>query len=190
MKIKNVNLTDKIIRKNYFRSALPPSMGASRPIKRFFEYISVKNIKIKSVLDYGAGKRRDAEYCINNFSSYTPHDNYKEFKIQQPMEILKKHYDLVIFNYILNILILKDRTTIIFEIKEYLSKGSIILLAVRTIAEIREVKPTWVKYQDGWVTSRKTFQHFFNNAEIYDLFQDDSKKIVNLGRGAFILFPK
>ncbi len=188
MKIKNVNLIDKVIRENYYRSALPPSMGPSRPIKRFFEYISERNINIEAVLDYGAGKRRDAEFCIRNFSSYTPHDIYKEFKIQQSKEILKKHYDLVIFNYILNILIPEDRCHIVNEIKEYLSKGSIILLAVRTMAEICEVKPAWVNYQDGWITSRKTFQHFFSKAEIHDLFQEYSRRIVNLGRGAFILF--
>ncbi len=190
MKIKNVNLTDKVIRENYYRSALPRSMGPSRPIKRFFEYISERNINIEAVLDYGAGKRRDAEFCIKNFSSYTPHDIYKEFKIQQPKEILKKQYDLVIFNYILNILIPEDRGNIINEIKLYLSKGSIILLAVRTIAEICEVKPAWVNYQDGWITSRKTFQHFFGKAEIHLLFQEYSRRIVNLERGAFILFPK
>ena len=147
-----------------------------------------EKLNVKSVLDFGAGNCRDREFCLKNFSSYIPHDNSTKFKINQSRDVLEQPYDLVLFNYILNILIPEDRFKIIDEIKNYLGRGSIILLAVRTNDQLNEVKPSWIKYKDGWITSKNTFQHFFTNAEIYEIFNDNYLKIVDLKRGVYILY--
>jgi len=183
-------INNELLRKNYYRSALPRSQGPSASLKKFHRYIQSKNVKIHTVLDYGAGNRRDESFCLKYYGYYIPHDIARVFHINQPKEVLEKPYNLVIFNYILNILIPEDRCLIIDEINKYLSKGSVILVSVRTIDDSREIKPIWIKYEDGWVTSRLTFQHFFSKLELFELFSKNAKEIINLGRGAIVLFPK
>lgn len=180
-------VTSELLRKNYYRSALPKSLGPSAPIKKFEQYRSEHDIKITSVLDFGAGNQRDKEFCLERYGKYIPHDISGRFEIKQPKEILERHYDLVIFNYILNVVIPEDREDLVKKIKEYLLKDSIILLAVRTVQQKREIKDNWIEYKDGWVTTRLTFQHFFTEKEIYSSFQNDSLKIIDLKRGTYVL---
>jgi hypothetical protein len=190
LNLEKLKISDNLLRKNYYRSALPRSQGPSASLKKFHRYILNKNIKIHTVLDYGAGNRRDESFCLEHYGYYIPHDIARVFHINQPKEVLEKPYNLVIFNYILNILIPEDRSLIIDEIDKYLLKNSIILVSVRTVDDSREIKPSWIKYEDGWVTSRLTFQHFFSKLELFELFSKNAKEIINLGRGAIVLVPK
>ena len=189
MNVQDSDINKKVLRKNYYRTALPKSLGPSAPIKKFENYRKKHDIEIASVLDYGAGKQRDREFCIENYGKYVPYDNSPEFSINQPKEALNRDYDLVIFNYVLNIVIPEDRIKIIDKIREYLSKEILVLLAVRTRQEKNNIKSNWKRYEDGWVTTRLTFQHFFRTSEIIEIFKGKTKNIVDLNRGTFILIP-
>ena len=188
MKIESYEINDNLLRKNYYRTALPRSLGPSAPLKRFEKFRRVNDIHIRSVLDYGAGKCRDKKFCLQKYDKYIPHDIHKPFRICQPNVILEKKDALISLNYIRHIIIPEHRKKLVRTIKHYLHKGSIILLAVRTRSEKRDIKRGWIKYKDGWVTTRLTFQHFFEDSEIYRLFRKSTQKIENLGRGTYILF--
>lgn len=190
MNVQDSEINKEVLRKNYYRTALPKSLGPSAPIKKFEKYRKKHNIEISSVLDYGAGKQRDKEFCMKKYGEYVPHDNSPQFSINQPKKVLNRNYDLVIFNYILNIIIPEDRIQIIDVIMEYLSNGALILLAVRTKQEKNNIKSEWKRYKDGWVTTRLTFQHFFSKAEIIKIFGEETERIIDLKRGTFILKSK
>ncbi len=190
MNVQNSDINKEVLRKNYYRTALPKSLGPSAPIKKFEKYRKKHNIQITSVLDYGAGKQRDKEFCIKNYGMYVPHDNSPQFSINQPKEVINRDYDLVIFNYVLNIVIPEDRIKIIDKIKAFLSNGVLVLLAVRTKQEKINIKSNWKRYRDGWVTTRLTFQHFFEKSEILEILKKKTEKIVDLSRGTFILMPR
>ncbi|MBD3215025.1 MAG: hypothetical protein GF311_20605 [Candidatus Lokiarchaeota archaeon] len=190
MKVEKTDITKEILRENYYRTALPKSLGPSAPIQKFEKYRKKHNMEINSVIDYGAGHQRDKEFCIQKYGNYVPYDIFPDFKVEQPQEVLNRKYDLVITNYVLNIIIPEDRMYLIRAIEKYLLEGSIILLAVRPESQERDIKDNWIPYEDGWVTTRLTFQHFFSKKEISSLFDSISEKLIDLKRGTYILINK
>ena len=178
-----------ILRRNYWRSAMPRAAGASRPIRRFSELATRESLRVRSVLDFGAGNQRDMGFCVGEFHEYTPHDQHAGFGCVQPSSVLEKRYDVVSIVYVLNVIVKDDRVPVVDFILRKLEQKSTIVIAVRMTDELREVRESWMAFEDGFVTSRLTYQHFYTPSEVLRSLDGYAKNTTHLGRGTFIVFP-
>ena len=188
-KVREQERIKNILRANYHKTALGKGSGTSRPTNLFFKWLEGKEeIKISKVLDLGAGKGRDENACLQRKFVYIGYDPHKDFGYNQPNYVLENEYDLVLCNYVLNVIIPEDREQVIKTLKTHLHKGTMVVLGVRQ--DKYEVKDSWKPFEDGFITTRATFQHFFNINEIKKLFSQESKIVKLDSRGAYLLIPK
>jgi DNA phosphorothioation-associated putative methyltransferase len=113
------------------------------------------------ILNYGSGRGEDTEflrvlgYDIYNYDKYFPSD----------ADLLVK-YDTIICNYVLNVIsTIDERIEVLLHIKQLLNENGYAYITVRPFSELRSIK-TSVKYNDGIITSKNTFQKFYEKGEI------------------------
>ena len=80
-------------------------------------------------------------------------------------------FDMVTSIYVLNTLPLGERWRVIEHGWNRLKRGGVLFLAVRTNKEIEALakKHGWRKHEDGYITSRGTFQRGFNTVQLMHL---------------------
>ena len=183
--------TINLLRSNYHKTALGKSNGTTSPTKNFFKWLNdnpkIKS-KIRTVLDYGCGKGRDENTLKKEFPFYIGYDPYKDFGYETNHQILGNSFDLVICNYVLNVIVKIDREAVIKKLLKFLNNFSIVLIGVRQ--DKYEAKDSWIRFQDGYITTRPTFQHFFTKKEIYDIFSNNAQITPLNNKGAYLLIPK
>jgi len=160
-------------------TALPSSIP-NAPLRRFLEW---KEKTYNYVLDLGCGRMRDSDLYAEHFSYTTFYDPY--FRPETKNLLYTMFYNLVICTYVLNVLTIKERRRAMRILRYHLSIGADILLAVRHISRRSDINPDWLRYEDGYITRKMTFQKFFSDAEIYDLFKDYC--IVELNKGVYVI---
>jgi hypothetical protein len=188
-KTREIERIKNLLRANYHKTALGKGSGTSRPTRLFLKWLT-KNTdrKISKVLDLGAGKGRDENTCRDNHFFYTGYDPHRDFGYDQPDYVLGEQYDLILCNYVLNVIIPEDRQQVIHALITHLQKGTMIVLGVRQ--DKYEVKDNWKPFENGFITTKTTFQHFFTIQEVRKIFSRYSKIIKLDSRGSYLLLPK
>ena len=188
--LKEIDLIN-LLRSNYHRTALGKSNGTTSPTKEFIKWLEhnldVKS-KIRTVLDFGCGKGRDENTLKSEFPFYIGYDPHKDFGYSTNQQILCNSYDLVVCNYVLNVIVKIDREIIIQSLLKFLKDDAIVLIGVRQ--DKYEVKDSWIRFQDGYITTRPTFQHFFTKKEMFDIFSNNAQITPLNNKGAYLLIPK
>jgi SAM-dependent methyltransferase len=187
---KEIDLIN-ILRANYHKTALGKSNGTTSPTKDFLKWLNTNleiKGKIRRVLDYGCGKGRDENTLKSEFPIFTGYDPHKDFGYDSSKQILQDSFDLVVCNYVLNVIVKVDRESVIKNLLRFLADGSVVLIGVRQ--DKYEVKDNWIRFQDGYITTRPTFQHFFTKKEIFEIFSNYAQITALNSKGAYVLISK
>jgi len=191
--VQNFNEIDTInlLRSNYHKTALGKSNGTTSPTKDFLKWLNdspeIKR-KIRKVLDYGCGKGRDENTLKKEFPFYIGYDPHKDFGYETDELKLLKTFDLVVCNYVLNVIVKIDRESVIQNLLKFLKDKSLVLVGVRQ--DKYEAKDNWIRFQDGYITTRPTFQHFFTKKEVFEIFSNYAQIIPLNSKGAYLLTSK
>ena len=142
----------------------------SKPTKYFLKKgIFNKNV---SVLDYGCGKGYDVEFLKNEGFDIK---GYEPFASDKFLEKPTEKFDIVVNNYVLNVVeIPEERKKIVDELKKL---GKKVYISVR--ADKKSIKPTWKKFGDGFITPKGTFQKIYNEETLREEFGNDIKILVS-----------
>lgn len=95
---------------------------------------------------------------------------------------------MIVCNYVLNIIVKTDREQVIKNLITFLKSKGKVLIGVRQ--DKYSVKDNWIEFQDGFITTRPTFQHFFSRKEIIQIFVDYADIIPLNNKGAYFLIPR
>jgi len=163
-------------------TALPSSIP-NAPLRKFLKWT---NGTYRYVLDLGCGNIRDSDLYAEHFRSTTFYDPY--FRPETRSKLHTHFYNLVICTYVLNVLPIRERKRVITVLRYHLRLGAEILLAVRHISRRSDIKPNWLRFEDGYITRRMTFQKFFSDIEIYEIFKDYC--ITELDKGVYVMNAK
>jgi len=133
-----------------------------------------------SILDYGCGKgddMRELEAHGVNVSGWDP-------VYHADGELLKS--DIVNLGYVLNVIeAIDERTETLRQAYAYSNKVLIVSVMIAGESVIRQFTP----YKDGVITSRNTFQRYYNQSEIKDYIETSlAENAVAVGQGTFIVF--
>lgn len=118
--------------------------------------------KDKRILDFGCGKGFDVEtlkeqgYNIKGFDKFQ--DKYNDSSIIEYCN----SFDLVTCNYVFNVIEdIEERKELLTMLKDL---GWVVIISVR--ADIKSVKNTWKKHNDGYITPKGTFQKFYTMEDV------------------------
>lgn len=136
----------------------------SRPAQFFRPYLEGK------VLDFGCGKGDDAGFL--GIDKYDQH-----YFPEKPAD----DYDTVMMIYVLNTV--EFPRVVVREALDCLKPGGLILIACRTIKEVKKNATLWTPQGRGWITSRGTFQRGVHQDEIVSLLP--KFEVVKKGGGKF-----
>lgn len=178
------------LRRLYHKTAIGKGNGTTQPTRLFLELLDRNpDIKktIRRVFDYGCGKGRDQKILSKRFI-YTGYDPHADFGYETDKCLLDRNYDLVVCNYVLNVIVKIDRDSVIQDMIKFLKRNILVLVGVRT--DNYNIQPYWTEFQDGYITTRYTFQHFFNSTEIKTIFSKYADVKILDSRGAYLLTPK
>lgn len=120
------------------------------------------------VLDYGAGRLRDSNFLSRFGCNVTAYDKFHPLEAYRDENLLAYMYDVVIANYVFNVIQKKDDLT--KAIEEYRAIESIRKF-VTIRADFSSVKPNW-KYnekEDCYYTGR-SHQRFIDPSDFEKIF--------------------
>ena len=137
-----------------------------------------------TVLDYGCGRGTDVLYLKERGIDAT---GYDPIFFPDTTSISKK-YDVVLLNYVLNVIEdVIERSHVLRESFDLAKKS--LVVAVRVDTEKTKMKTK--DYNDGVVTKRGTFQKFFSIEYLLDFFDStlcgSSFTLNKLDKGIFVL---
>lgn len=142
----------------------------SKPAK-FFLKKKIFDKKL-SILDYGCGKGFDVEYLKNEGFDIK---GYEPFASDKFLEKPTGKFDIVVNNYVLNVVeIPEERKKIVDELKKL---GKKVYISVRS--DKKSIKPTWKKFGDGFITPKGTFQKIYDEKSLKEEFGNDIKILVS-----------
>lgn len=115
------------------------------------------------ILNYGSGHGEDTELLrLEDYEIY----NYDKFFDSDADLSIK--YDTIICNYVLNVIpTIDERVAVLMHIKELLKDNGCAYITVRHQSEFKSLK-TSVKYNDGVITTKNTFQKFYDKQELIE----------------------
>jgi len=144
-------------------------------------------IKGKEILNFGSGRSVDSEYFRGNGALRV--DEYDYFYKRNYENLGGSLYDIVVAFYVLNVVIFEEQKLIANTLKKLIKPGGIIAIAVRE--DYKSAKPSWIPYENGYITSKGTYQEFFHPIynkgikKLQNLF--DNFKIVRIGRATYLI---
>ena len=121
-----------------------------------------------SLLDYGCGRGGDVEYLESFMGAvgYDPHPKFGKTCIR------RNWFDIVTMIYVINVIPdPQERANALAKAWSYVTAGGYMYVAARSQGEIAMLarRHSWKSHNDGWLTSRGTFQRGFSNQEMHDL---------------------
>jgi len=126
------------------------------------------------ILDYGCGRGVDVEYLRSQgFKEVQGYDPYQP-AWDDPRVLKIKYYDVVLNFYVLNVLPPKYRSSVLQNIWRVLKDGGTAYIAVRDVTESgfqrlsKELPRGWQRYEDGYITSRGTFQTWYTPEKLLE----------------------
>lgn len=160
---------------NYNDNSYKTAISRKKPSipARYVANILRSQIQFKSILDFGCGKGADVVYFNNCGLEAFGYDRY--FNPVFP----SKKFDLVTCTYVLNVIPSDFLRSLALEAAICLIKTSgYILISIRPPQTIK-TKPCWTKYNDGYITSRKTFQGLISTDNLIKLIVSCNLNIIN-----------
>lgn len=142
----------------------------------------------ETILDWGAGKGRDTKWLQNKKIAtiqFDPYYNHLPRIADLDFRVIKT----ILLIYVLNVIEeVDERIELIREIKNRALKGTFVIISVRTEKEITSFakKSKWKKYEDGFITGKKTFQKGFNSIEFNNLCSSLGKIIEEKGTSSYL----
>jgi ATP adenylyltransferase len=154
--------------------------GPSAPLKKLLEL----NLIEGTVLDYGGGKGADFLHLKDKFPTihWDPNFQYQNgLFIPQKNEFNLTHkFDTILCTYVLNVLPPEERSMAIQNVLK--------LLKGKAIFTLRSDKIRGTPYEDGVLTSKKTFQKSFTAEQLQQLIPN-SKIILDTGTFVSVITP-
>jgi len=127
-----------------------------------------KKIIKSTVVDWGCGRGRDTNWLISLNYDVLSYDPF--FKPSpSPQEIDFSSVNTVLLNYVLNVIESdNERRTLLNDIYSYVYNGTILIVSARSEEEISSFasKSNWKRFNDGFLTSKKTFQKGYTLDEL------------------------
>lgn len=132
---------------------------ASVPTRDLYQ----KNLIVGNVLDFGCGKGKDLDFLLSKNVFIDGYDKY-----YHPHCKFKTGYDTIVCNYVLNVISdLSERINVIKQIINLLKPNGIAYITTRTDNDIhKSANEKWTKYNDGFKTTKGTFQKGYNVNEL------------------------
>lgn len=153
---------------SYKKSKIPPSARTAITRKAPSALARTVSGLVKpsdSIFDWGCGKGYDLSYyldVVELVAGWDPH-----FYPTPPPSTLTGAFNIVTCSCVLNVLQKQEREQCLKDISNFMLPGGITYFSVRTKQDIdNNVKDTWKKESDGWITSIGTFQHGFDVDEL------------------------
>ncbi len=153
----------------------------------------------KDVLDYGAGKLRNAKhlnskgFCVDVLDTplQTSKWGYEDFFevgfVYDDVSKITKTYDAILCSFVLNVIPDRDdRVSILKNIKKLLKDAGIAVIETRSGKDIAESKTAQV-YRDGYLMGTgkvKTFQRAINKAELIEISKEAGLNVSDLSYGS------
>jgi len=76
-----------------------------------------------------------------------------------------------------------ERLKILLDIYNFLPPLGNLSLTVRSQGELNSrIKPTWIKYSDGWITAKETFQKGYLPKELVEIIAPLFKEIIVIAK--------
>lgn len=152
----------------------------SLPLRKAMQHGFIRKDSV--VLDYGCGKGFDVTYLDSLHIEAFGYDKY--YHPFMPKGI----FDVVMLSYVLNVI--PDKQERIDVLKQAWDKTDSVLVVSVRMYEHMDYNYNWTPYNDGFVTSANTFQHYYRQGEIEQLFLEHTS--VNnwkkLGEGIYALY--
>lgn len=143
------------------------SLVPSRPTRWALENGFLK----ETVFDWGCGRGRDTVW-LNAKNLKTLCYDIAHAPEPKPEDISFSDINTILLNYVLNVIESPiKRQELLRQIFEFGKPDSLIIASVRKRNEIARfaIKQQWEPYNDGYLTSRNTFQKGFENKEFLEL---------------------
>ena len=176
-KLKKIHNKKQIHPEKTAISRKTPTLPLRNALKFFQKHnISIKN---KTFFEIGKGKSVDADFLTDQEAivfSYDPYyfplknrDKGREDYYFYP-DCPKEKADFILLSYVLNVILKESRQIIATLCKNLIKPNGHIIIGVRN--DIEAIKPTWKRFQDGFITPKRTFQTFYPTTQ---KFRNDSK---------------
>ncbi len=121
------------------------------------------------VLDYGCGKGKDTEFLLKKGFEVLSYDPY-----YKPIDMRTAgKFDTIICNYVLNVIEdEKARIQLFKTLINHLHNDGKLFITARPVKDITAAakKGSWIKYKDGFITGKKTFQKGISGEYINELY--------------------
>jgi SAM-dependent methyltransferase len=131
----------------------------------------------KKILDYGQGKGKDVEWLREHIQGYDPY--WKN----TPEVLTDDTYDVVLNNYVLNVIRAGERHSVLENIKRVLKPCGYAYISVRDDSEKIPGKP----FEDGVITKSGTFQKTFSPDELAKLLASHFDEVEIISKRAPLL---
>ncbi len=154
---------------NSHKTAISRKTG-SRPLQDLI----VDKLINGDVLDYGAGKGADTKYLIDLGYTAIGYDPYYTPDMPQ------RKFDTVFCNYVINVISdYATRTALVNILLSKCKRGGHVIITTRTTKEINKnaINGDWRSLNDGFLTSRGTFQIGFNSNDLIQYLPTGGKII-------------
>ncbi len=156
--------TDDIAIKIKRESTAMHTQRASFPTR----WAEEKNIIKSIVMDWGCGRGRDSNWLISLNYDVFSYDPY--FKPNpSPAEIDFSSVKTVLLNYVLNVIESEnERIKLLKDIYNHTKDGTVLIVSTRSEEEIfyNASKTNWKSFNDGFLTSKNTFQKGYTLEEL------------------------
>ncbi|MGL4358355.1 MAG: methyltransferase domain-containing protein [Sarcina sp.] len=128
-------------------------------------------LKGEKILDFGSGKGKDTEILRSKGYNCTPFDKFHDNdEISNENVCTKNNYDVIICNYVFNVIETKDEFRDTLKFLRSIKAGRV-YISIRT--DVSAIKPNWEysDYNDNYFTGR-THQRFIKEEDMQDYFGD------------------
>lgn len=129
------------------------------------------------ILDYGCGHGYDLNYLKSSGLNINGYDKYiKDFSCENYQDY---KYDVIYCFYVLNVISTEEeRILLIQDLINLLNSNGKAYIAVRSIDEFNKNKSkNYTPYNDGILTSRKTFQKYFTKDYLHNLIYNNFENV-------------
>lgn len=145
--------------------------GPSVPARKAAAYMD----RNATVLDWGCGRGADVKFFRHQgliSSGYDP--------VYARGDMTEWCYDYITCSYVLNVLKPEDRGPCLDRLVGYSIPGqTVVFITVRGERELKkQVKESWYRAADGWITAKGTFQHGFYAHELQELLEAHGLEVI------------
>ncbi len=106
------------------------------------------------MLDFGCGHGTDVRLLMEQGVNIAGYDAFHKEYDRRP----SGSFDLVTLNFVVNVLPREYRDQCLKDAWKCVCKGGTLFVSARPMKDVLRYSSSWDSYEDGWLTSAKTFQ--------------------------------